>query len=88
MNPKRGLDNDEFHKYLLTPVPHLYPDAANVAGEHMLIKCDSGPCRDNLEMLANLCLRGISLSPAVPTSYSATQEMDQFYGQVRCQKES
>jgi hypothetical protein len=56
MNPKGGMDNDEFHKYLLGLVSHLNPDAANVAGKCVcvLIKCDSGPGHDNLEQLASL----------------------------------
>jgi hypothetical protein len=43
MNPKGGMDNIEFHKYLLTLVPCLFPDAADVPGKRVMIKCDSGP---------------------------------------------
>ncbi len=80
MNPKGGMDNIEFHKYLLTLVPCLFPDAANVPGKRVMIKCDSGPGRDSLELLADLRVRGIYLFPAVPNSSAVTQEMDQCYG--------
>ena len=80
MNPKGGMDNVEFHKYLLTLVPRLYPDAADVAGKRVMIKCDSGPGRDSLELLADLRVRRIYLFPAVPNSSAVTQEMDQCYG--------
>jgi hypothetical protein len=80
MNPKGGMDNLEFHKYLLTLVTRLYPDAADVVGKRVMIKCDSGPGRDNVELLADLRVRGIYLFPAVPNSSAVTQEMDQCYG--------
>jgi hypothetical protein len=80
MNPKGGMDNIEFHKYLLTLVPCLFPDAADVPGKRVMIKCDSGPGRDSLELLADLRVRGIYLFPAVPNSSAVTQEMDQCYG--------
>jgi hypothetical protein len=80
MNPKGGMDNLKFHKYLLTLVPRLFPDAADVVGKRVMIKCDSGPGRDSLELLADLRVRGIYLFPAVPNSSAVTQEMDQCYG--------
>jgi hypothetical protein len=49
MNPKGGMDNTKFHKYLLLLVACLYPDASDVVGKRVLIKCDSGPGHDNLE---------------------------------------
>ena len=41
---------------------------------------DSGPGRTNLEMLAELRLKGLYLMPGVPNTTSVTQETDQNYG--------
>jgi hypothetical protein len=77
------MENIEFHKYLLTLVPHLFPDAAAVVGKSVMIKCDSGPGQDSLELLADLLVQGIYLFPAVPKSSAVTQEMDQCYGSFK-----
>jgi hypothetical protein len=43
-------------------------------------KCDSGPGRENIELLAELRGAGIILLPGVPNATAIHQETDQNYG--------
>ena len=79
-NKKGGMDSAELHKYLTQAIMPLYPDAADVPGKRVLIKIDSGPGRNNEEMLVALRLRGFYLLPGLPNSTHVTQETDQNYG--------
>jgi hypothetical protein len=78
-NERGGMDATEFSKYLLGLVNTLYPDVSDVPRRRVIVKCDSGPGRENLEMLAQLRVLGVYLFPSVPNSSSVTQEMDQLY---------
>jgi hypothetical protein len=78
-NERGGMDAVEFSKYLLGLVKTLYPDVSDLPHRRVIVKCDSGPGRENLEMLAQLRVLGVYLFPSVPNSSSVTQEMDQLY---------
>ncbi len=49
------------------------------------MKCDSGPGRLNLELLADLQLDGFILFPGVPNTTVVMQETDQNYGLFKTQ---
>jgi len=79
MNEKGGMDEAHFEKYLTDLIYQLYPTAADVEGKRVLVKCDQGPGRSNLKLLARLRARGIILFPSVPNTSSVSQEMDQIF---------
>jgi hypothetical protein len=54
-------------------------DVSNFPSQWVIVKCDSGPGQENLEMLAQLWVLCIYLFPSMPKSASVTQEMDQLY---------
>ena len=80
MNPKAGMDSEEFTKYLLNAIVPLYPDAKDEPGKRVAIVVDSGPGRVNTEMLAQLRLKGFYLVPGVPNTTHVTQVTDRNYG--------
>ena len=49
----------------------------------MIIKVDSGPGRDNIELLARLRVQGFLLYPGVPNTTAVTQETDRSYGMFK-----
>jgi len=79
-NEKGGMDSEEFLKYLESNVIPLYPDAEDVPGKRVLIKCDSGPGRLDVMTLVMLRLKGFYLFPTVPNATSVMQECDLLYG--------
>ena len=49
MNPKGGMDEAEFEKYLSNSIFPLYPDVKDVMGKRVMLKVDSGAGRLNME---------------------------------------
>jgi hypothetical protein len=80
MNEKAGMNSIELQKYIDNAILPLYPDMANTPGKRVLLKVDSGPGRNNIEMLADLRLQGCYLVAGVPNTTAVTQETDQNYG--------
>ena len=78
-NEKGGMDEVEFAKYVTIVLRKLYPDAAPERGKWVILKCDRGPGRMNLDLLASLQLDGFHLFPGVPNTTAVTQETDQNY---------
>ena len=70
----------ELEKCIRNSTLPLFPDAADVDLQRVLLKVESGPGRMNLEMLASLRLQGFHLIPGAPNTTSMTQETDQNYG--------
>ena len=85
MNEKGGMDEEEFAKYIRNAIIPLYPDAAPEKGKWVILKCDSGPGRLNLDLLADLRTSGFILFPGVPNTTAVTQETDQNYGPFKTQ---
>jgi hypothetical protein len=79
MNEKGGIDEVGFEKYIKNLITHLYPDACNVPGKHVLIEVDSRPRQLNTELLAELRLLGFYVYPGVPNTTAVTQETDCNY---------
>ena len=63
MNNKGGMDNDEFEKYVQNNLVRLYPNAADIKGHRVIVKCDGGPGRMNETLLADLRAKGFYLYP-------------------------
>ena len=82
-NPKAGMDNIEFNKYLFSTIVPLYPDAEDKAGKRVAVVVDSGPGRVNETMLAKLRIRGFYLIPGVPNTTHVTQATDRNYGMFK-----
>jgi hypothetical protein len=80
MNEKAGMNAVELNKYIANSILPLFPDMEDVPGKRVLLKVDSGPGRNNIEMLADLRLQGCYLVPGVPNTTAVTQETDQNYG--------
>ena len=71
---------EEFAKYIWNSIMPLYPNAAPEKGKWVILKCDSGPGRLNLDLLADLRTSGFILFPGVPNTTAVMQETDQNYG--------
>jgi len=80
MNNRGGMDTEEFEKYVLNNILRLYPDAADISGHKVILKCDGGPGRFNETLLGTLRARGFYLYPCVPNTTAITQETDQSFG--------
>jgi hypothetical protein len=77
------MDNDEFEQYVLNSILPLYPNTGDRPGHHLLLKCDSGPGRLQVALLAKLKYLGVYLYPCVPNTTSMTQETDWAYGMFK-----
>jgi hypothetical protein len=85
VNEKGGMDDSEFSLYLRNNIIPLYPKAAPEKGRWVVLKCDSGPGRMNIELLAELRASGFILFPGVPNTTAVSQETDQSYGPFKHQ---
>ena len=54
----------------------LYPDAADIPRNIMIIRVDSGPGHTNYKWLAKICVEGLYLYPCVPNTTAMIQEID------------
>ena len=80
MNEKGGMNSEELEKYIMTNIRPLYPDAADTPGKRVILKVDSGPGRNNIQLLARLRALGFYLVPGVRNTTHTSQETDQNYG--------
>lgn len=85
LNEKGGMDTEEFEKYIKNSIIPLFPNARDEPGKRVLLKCDSGPGRMNIQLLAYLRLLGFILYPGVPNTTAVTQETDRNYGKFKSQ---
>ena len=80
LNPKAGMDTEEFEKYLTNRIMPLYPDAKDERGKRVAVIVDSGPGRLNTILLAKMRIKGFYLIPGVPNTTHVTQATDRNYG--------
>ncbi len=80
LNTKGGMDDREFVQYVTNSILPLYPETRDRKGHRLLLKCDSGPGRLQVELLAQLRHLGVYLYPGVPNTTAVTQETDRTYG--------
>ncbi len=59
---------------------HLFPDSEDAPDKRVIIKVESGPGCQNMELLPSLWMIGFYLYPGVPNITAVTQEIDQNYG--------
>jgi hypothetical protein len=82
-NEKGGMNTKEFHEYIENTNMKFYPDACDKPGKRVLLKMDSGPGRDNLELIVKLCMMGFYLYPSIPNATHVIQEMDDWLGNLK-----
>jgi hypothetical protein len=58
----------------------LYPNMEDEPGKHVLIKVDSRPGCNNLDLLSKAHFRGLYIFPGIPNATSVKQETDRNYG--------
>jgi hypothetical protein len=80
VNEKGGMDTEYFFKYLCENIIKLFPDAADVPGLRVLLKCDGGPGRLDLDMIAYMRIRGFYIITSVPNTTAVSQECDLAFG--------
>jgi hypothetical protein len=51
MNKKGGMNDEEFCKYLNYMIYPLFPDMEDVPGKRILLKVDSGPGHNCMDLL-------------------------------------
>jgi hypothetical protein len=82
-NEKGGVKTEEFQEYIGKNSMRLYSDACDEFGKRVLLKMDSGPGRDSLELIIKLLLRGFYLYPSTPNVTHVMQEMDPWLGNLK-----
>ena len=85
LNMKEGMDDQEFELHVLNSILPLYPHTRNRPGKRLLLKCDSGPGRLQIKLLAKLRYLGVYLYPCMPNTTAVSQETDRTYGGFKSQ---
>jgi len=80
MNEKGGINDEEFCKYLNNTIYPLFPDTEDVPGKRVLLKVDSGPGRNCMDLLVKARFCGLYIFPGLPNATSVQQETDRNYG--------
>jgi len=82
MNEKGGMNDEEFHnhKYLNNTIYSLFPDMEDVPGKRVLLKVDSGPGRNCMDLLFEARFHGLYIFPGLPNATALQQEIDHNYG--------
>ena len=79
VNGRGGMDEELFEKYVHMDVAWLFPDADDVAGKRVIFKCDGGPGRMNVKLLAKLRAPGIYVYPSIPNTTAVSHETEQLF---------
>jgi hypothetical protein len=77
-SPKGSMTAGILGDYLQKMV-NLYPDMNDAPGKRLFCKLDSGPGRDNKDVLSKARLMGVVIYPGVPNTSEGTQEMDKLF---------
>ena len=85
LNTKGGMDDREFELYIMNSILPLYPNTLDRPGRRLILKCDSGPGRLQIKLLAKLRHLGVYLYPCVPNTTAVMQETDRTYGKFKSQ---
>jgi len=80
MNEKGGMNDWEFRKYMNNTIYPLFPDMEDVPGKSVLLKVDSGPGRNCMDLLLEARFCGLYIFPELPNATSVQQETDRNYG--------
>jgi len=82
-NEKASMNEEELDKYITNSILPLYPDVCDCERKRVIIRCDTGPGRSNVAMLAKLRSLGVYLVPGVPNTMHVMQETDWNYGRFK-----
>ena len=85
MNVKGGMDDHEFESYILNSILPLYLNTLDRPGKRLILKCNRGPGRLQIDLLAKLRHIGVYLYPCVPNTTMVMQETDETYGKFKPQ---
>jgi hypothetical protein len=83
MNPKGGMNEEMFHKYVTEFLMVLYPDAEDVSGKRVTLKSDSGPGRLGIKYRFQAKAEGVYVYPGLPNGTEAGQECDQVFAYLK-----
>ena len=72
LNTKWGMDDREFELYIINSILPLYPNTLDRPGKRLVLKCDSGPGRLQIDLLAKLRHLDMYLYPCVPNTTADT----------------
>ena len=78
----------EFEKYMMLSLVDRLGEilgTADLPRKRVMVKCDSGPGRLNVELLARMKFFGFYLYPGVPNTTAVSQETDRNYGPFKTQ---
>ena len=70
------MTEEELMNYLINSILPLYLDAKDEPAYGVMLKVDSGPGRNFLQLLAIFSFCGFYMYPGVPNSTSVLQEVD------------
>jgi hypothetical protein len=79
------MDDNEFEQHITNSILLIYPHTRDRPGSRLLLKCDNGPGRLQIKLLAKLRFLGVYLYPCVPNTMAVTQETDRTYGKFKSQ---
>ena len=74
------MNDEEFRKYMNNTIYHLFPDMEDVPGKRVLLKVNSGPGRNCMDLLVEARFSGLYIFPGLPNTTSVQQETDRNYG--------
>jgi hypothetical protein len=77
MNAKGGMDDKEFLEFMKNSIFPLYPFARDKPGHRVMLKVDSGPGRNFLELLAE-CRAMLHMSPTCHVVSATGLQCHQF----------
>jgi hypothetical protein len=82
------MDQVEFEKYMMFSLADRLGEILGVAdlpGWRVMVKCDSGPGRLNVDLLARMKFLGFNLYLGVPNTTAVSQETNWNYGPFKTQ---
>jgi hypothetical protein len=83
MNPKGGMNEEMFLKYVTELLMVLYPNSEDVSGKRVILKSDSGPGRLGIEYRFQAKAEGVYVYPGLPNGTEAGQECDQLFAYLK-----
>jgi hypothetical protein len=83
LNTKGEMDYWKFELYITNSILPHYPNTLDRPGKRLILKCNSGPGRLQIDLLAKLRHLGVYLYPCVPNTTAVTHETDHTYGKFK-----
>jgi len=80
MNEKACMNTVKLENYFVKVILSLYPDVEDIAKQRVIIKVDSGPEQNNIDMLAYMRGLGLYCYPGFLNTTHVIQKTNQNYG--------